>query len=41
MKCPNCGAPNLQETQGVTYGGKKAYYCIVCGFKKWIYKQNN
>ena len=32
MKCPNCGG-KLKETEGVLYGGKHAYYCILCGYK--------
>lgn len=39
MKCPNCGAPQMHEVQGVEYGGKKAYWCS-CGFKGWMYKQD-
>jgi len=39
MKCPNCGG-ELKETEGVAYGGKHSYYCIVCGYKKWLYKQD-
>ena len=39
MKCPKCGG-KLEETPNVTYGGKHSYYCIVCGYKDWLYKQD-
>ena len=39
MKCPNCGR-ELREVESVTYGGKHAYSCIVCGYKGWLYKQD-
>jgi len=39
MKCPKCGS-KLKETNGVTYDGKHAYSCIICGYKGWLYKQN-
>ena len=39
MKCPKCGR-ELEETLNVTYGGKHSYYCIVCGYKGWLYKQD-
>ena len=39
MKCPKCGG-KLKETEGVLYGGKHAYYCILCGYKNWLYKQD-
>ena len=39
MKCPNCGN-ELKETPNVSYGGKYSYYCISCGYKGWLYKQN-
>lgn len=39
MKCPNCGR-KLKEVEGVIYGGKHSYYCIVCGYKGWLYKQD-
>ena len=39
MKCPKCGG-KLEETPNVTYSGKHSYYCIVCGYKGWLYKQD-